>query len=333
MGKTITFAPGLDVPTPGLGTMSLSPGVYGDVDDNESLRTLKTALNIGCTFWDTAVLYGAGQNETLLGRFFKENPGAREKITLASKCGLDIHAPPDPVTHFKITNSAEHIAQYIEDSKKRLGSYPDIYYLHRMDPDTPLEESIPALQKLKDAGKVKYIGLSECNADTLRKACKIAHIDVLQIEYGPFDLSSESNGLMSAARELGVSVVGYSPLGRGMLSGTIRSRADLGENDFRRFLPQYTDEAIAHNVAIADRFAVLAAKKGVTPSQLVLAWVAERGVIPIFGTRKAERVKDNFAANKITFTVEEKREINDLVAHNAPEGDRYPAGMMATVAR
>ncbi|BEI84221.1 hypothetical protein CcaverHIS002_0408250 [Cutaneotrichosporon cavernicola] len=332
MGKTITFAPGLDVPTPGLGTMSLSPFVYGEVDDNESLVTLKTALDIGCTFWDSAVLYGAGQNETLLGRFFKENPGAREKITLASKCAFDIYKP-DPTTRFKITNSPAHIAQFIEESKERLGSYPDIYYLHRMDPDTPLEESIPALQKLKDDGKVKYIGLSECNADTLRKACKIAHIDVLQIEYGPFDQSAEENGLMAAARELGVTVVGYSPLGRGMLAGTIRSRADLEENDFRRFLPQYTDEAIAHNVAIADRFAALGAKKGATAAQIVLAWVAEKGVIPIFGTRKAERVKDNFAANKITFTAQEKKEIDELVADNAPQGDRYPPSMMASVGR
>ncbi|CAK9780187.1 putative oxidoreductase [Cutaneotrichosporon oleaginosum] len=333
MGKTITFAPGLDVPTPGLGTMSLSPGVYGSVDDNESLRALKTALDIGCTFWDSAVLYGAGQNETLLGRFFKENPGSRERVTLASKCAFDIHAPPDPVSRFKITNAPAHIAQFIEESKERLGSYPDIYYLHRIDPDTPLEQSIPALQKLKNDGKVKYIGLSECSADTLRKACKIAHIDVLQIEYGPFDQSSENNGLMAAARELGVAVVGYSPLGRGMLAGNIRSRDDLEEGDFRRFMPQYSEENIAHNVALADRFNEIAKKKGVTASQLVLAWVAEKGVIPIFGTRQAARVKDNFAANSITFTPEEKKEIDDLVAQNTPKGERYPTQMMSTVGR
>lgn len=161
----------------------------------------------------------------------------------------------------------------------------------------------------------------------------VAPIDVLQIEYGPFDQSSEHNGLMAAARELSVAVVGYSPLGRGVLAGAIRKRDDLEENDFRRFMPQYAEENIAHNVALADRFRAIAEKKGVSAAQLVLAWVAEQGVIPIFGTRQAARVKDNFGANKVTFTAEEKKAIDELVAGNKPQGDRYPTQMMASVGR
>jgi len=240
----------------------------------------------------------------------------------------------------KITNSAEHIAQYIEETRERLGSYPDLYYLHRIDVNTPVEESIPALQQLKDDGKVKYIGLSECSAATLRKACKstyislvaltaVTHIDALQIEYSPFELGSEHNGLMEAARELGVSVVAYSPLGRGMLTGTIRRYEDLPDGDFRRYLPQWSPENLDYNLAIADKFIAIAKAKGCPPSQLVLAWVAEQGVIPIFGTRSAARVEENFGASNVSLSPDELSSINKIIKENKPQGLRYPEKMMS----
>ncbi|ORX37922.1 NADP-dependent oxidoreductase domain-containing protein [Kockovaella imperatae] len=320
----------IHVPSPGYGAMSLSHA-YGPADDDESIRVLKTALDSGCTFWDTAVVYGMGHNESLIGRFLKENPDAREKLFIASKCGWDLDF--EKKENHGVTNKVAHIQEYIQGTIKRLGTTPDLYYLHRMKPEeTPLSESIAALDGLKKAGKCKYIGLSEPSARTLRKACEVAHIDAIQIEYSPWFIDHERDGLIDAARELGVSIVAYSPLGKGLLTGKHRD-ASAFSKDIRGTAPRYTGENFDKNLALVDEFERLAKSKGCTPGQLSLAWVAAQGAIPIPGTKNADRVKENWGANKVTLTEGELKEIRKVIQENEPVGDRYAEGHMALVGK
>ncbi|BEI82622.1 hypothetical protein CcaverHIS002_0304900 [Cutaneotrichosporon cavernicola] len=330
MPKTLAFQD-IQVPVPGFGAMGLSQG-YGPADEATSMKTLKHTLDIGCTFWDTAVVYGKGHNETLLGQFIKEN-NCRDKLFIASKCGFDIEPPPGTEFSMNPTNKAEHIASYIEKTRERLGSYPDLYYLHRMDPTTPLEESIGALQKLKDQGKTKYIGLSECGADTLRKACAIAHIDALQIEYSPWFTDHEQSGLIATAKELGVTIIAFSPLGKGVLTGSIRSTADFKEGDIRKTIPRFDNEHLPANLKLVDAFVSLAEKKGCTPAQLSLAWVMAQGAIPIPGTKTSSRVDENFAARNVVLSAEEEAEIRKLIEEAKPAGNRYSDFHMKLVGR
>ncbi|KAE8543009.1 hypothetical protein D1P53_000496 [Cryptococcus gattii VGV] len=310
----------ISVPVPGFGCMGFSMG-YGPADDNVSKITLKKALDLGCTFWDSAVVYGKGHNEKLLGDFLKEN-NARDKVFVASKCGFNCMDPGAEGLGV-VTNKASHIKDYIEGTKERLGSYPDLYYLHRIDPNTPLEESITALDGLRKAGKCKYIGLSECGVATLRKACSIAKIDALQIEYSPWFTDHEDSGLIDAAKELGVSIIAYSPLGKGMLSGQYRSPNDFPEGDIRRTIPRFSEENMPKNLQIVDEFAKLAKAKGCSPGQVALAWVISQGAIPIPGTKTSERLEENFAAGKIELSEAEIAEIRELVQKAKPVGARY----------
>ncbi|KZW01906.1 Aldo/keto reductase [Exidia glandulosa HHB12029] len=318
MPSTVKFQD-IIVPTPGFGAMSLSHG-YGPADEETSLKVLAKAYELGCTFWDTAAVYGMGHNEALIGRFLRENHIPRDKVFIGSKCGFDIDF--EKKTNNGVTNSADHINKFIELTKERLGSYPDLYYLHRIDPNTPLEESIPALDGLKKSGKVKYIGLSEPSAKTLRKACSIAHIDALQIEYSPWFTDHEHNDLIAAARELGVTIVAYSPLGKGALTGAYRDRASFA-SDIRGTIPRFSEENYEGNLRLVDAFASLAANKGCTPGQLSLAWVAAQGAIPIPGTKRVERVEENWAATDVTLTEEELVEIRKVITEAEPKGARY----------
>ena len=230
MVKTLRFGD-MQVPTPGFGGMGLSFGLGSDLSLEEAEPVLLKAIELGCTFWDTAVVYQAGVNEKLLGDFIRKH-NVRDKVFLASKCGFNCMNGGDG----KVTNSASHIAEYIEGTIERLGFTPDLYYLHRIDPDTPLEESIPALDKIRKEGKTKYIGLSECSAKTLRKANSIAKIDALQAEYSAFETLHETDDLINTAKELGVAYVAYSPLGHGFLVDDFpfNSPDDFAPNDFRR---------------------------------------------------------------------------------------------------
>ncbi|WVQ71175.1 hypothetical protein IAR50_000700 [Cryptococcus sp. DSM 104548] len=326
MVKTMPFQD-ISVTVPGFGAMGFSMG-YGPAEDSESLKTLQKAIDLGCTFWDSASLYGAGHNESLIGEFFKKT-GTRDKVFIASKCGFDCVGAKDIMKAMSnVTNTAEHIRTYIEGTKDRLGSYPDLYYLHRIDPDTPLEESIGTLDELRKAGKTKYIGLSECGVETLRKACSIAKIDALQIEYSPWETTYEENGLIAAAKELGVAVIAYSPLGRGILSGSIRSIDDLHETDFRRILPRWSPENFPNNIRIVDEFIALAEKKGTTPSQLALAWIIAQGAIPIPGTKSGERLEENFKAGEVELTEGELKELRALIEKAKPVGERYMDGAL-----
>ncbi|WRT70566.1 uncharacterized protein IL334_007564 [Kwoniella shivajii] len=318
MVQQLTFQD-INIPVPGFGCMGFSQS-YGPANDDESKRTLQTALDLGCTFWDSAVVYGRGHNEKLLGEFFEET-NSRDKVFVASKCGFACFEAESGLGN--VINKASHINEYIEGTKERLGSYPDLYYLHRIDPNTALEESITALDGLRKAGKCKYIGLSECGVATLRKACSIAKIDALQIEYSPWFTDHEDNGLIDAAKELGVNIIAYSPLGKGILSGKYRNPKDFPEGDIRRTIPRFSEENMPKNLKIVDEFEKLAKAKGCTPSQIALAWVISQGAIPIPGTKTSDRLKENFLACDIDLDESELAEIRDLIQRAKPTGARY----------
>ncbi|KAL5332299.1 NADP-dependent oxidoreductase domain-containing protein [Aspergillus crustosus] len=316
MTKTIPFAD-IHVPYPGFGAMGLSAGLGTNLTLEEAEPVLLKAIELGCTFWDTAVIYRAGVNEKLLGDFIRKH-NLRDKLFIASKCGIEVGA-------LEVTNAPFHIKEYIEGTIERLGFTPDLYYLHRIDPKTPLEESIPALDGLRKAGKTKYIGLSECSAATLRKANSIAKIDAVQAEYSAFETIHETDGLIDTAKELGVAYVAYSPLGHGWLVDNFdyKSPEDFAPDDFRRSSPKFQGENFYKNRAIVEEIKSLAAKKGVSISQIALAWVAAQGFIAIPGTTKASRLEENWGSREIEFSDEEWKEMRRIIDSAKPVGNRY----------
>ncbi|KAE8422017.1 NADP-dependent oxidoreductase domain-containing protein [Aspergillus pseudocaelatus] len=325
MVKTLPFAD-LEVPTPGFGAMGLSFGLGSNLTLEEAEPVLLKAIELGCTFWDTAVVYQAGVNEKLLGDFIRKH-NVRDKVFIASKCGFNVFGDGS------VTNSAAHIKEYIEGTIERLGFTPDLYYLHRIDPNTRLEESIPALDEIRKAGKTKYIGLSECSAATLRKANSIAKIDALQAEYSAFETLHETDGLIDTARELGVAYVAYSPLGHGWLVDNFpfKTPDDFAPDDFRRKSPKFQGENFYKNRAIVEEIKKLAARKGCAISQIALAWVAAQGFIAIPGTTKASRLESNWASREIELTEEEKLEMRKIVDAAKPHGNRYGPAHQAMV--
>ncbi|OJJ00931.1 hypothetical protein ASPVEDRAFT_40438 [Aspergillus versicolor CBS 583.65] len=325
MVKTLPFAD-LHVPSPGFGAMGLSFGLGSNLSLEEAEPVLLKAIELGCTFWDTAVVYQAGVNEKLLGEFIRKH-NVRDKVFIASKCGFDVFGSG------AVTNSAAHIKQYIEGTIERLGFAPDLYYLHRIDPKTPLEESIPALDEIRKAGKTKYIGLSESSAATLRKANSIAKIDAIQAEYSAFETLHETDGLIETAKELGIAYVAYSPLGHGWLVDNFdyKTPDDFAPDDFRRKSPKFQGENFYKNRAIVDEIKKLAVKKGVSISQIALAWVAAQGMIAIPGTTKAQRLEGNWASRDIEFSDEEWKEMRRIIDSAKPAGNRYAPAQQAMV--
>ncbi|KAL6408706.1 alcohol dehydrogenase [Ilyonectria robusta] len=312
MTKTLPFGD-IQVPSPGFGAMGLSFGLGSDLSLEEAEPVLLKAIELGCTFWDTAVVYQAGVNEKLLGDFIRKH-GVRDKVFIASKCGIAAFGDGS------VTNSAEHIKEYIEGTIERLGFTPDLYYLHRIDPNTPLEESISTLDEIRRQGKTKYIGLSECSAKTLRKANSIAKIDAVQAEYSAFETLHESDGLIDTAKELNVAYVAYSPLGHGWLVDDFpyKTPDDFAPNDFRRKIPKFQGENFYKNRNIVDEIKKLAEKKGCTLSQIALAWVAAQGMIAIPGTTKAHRLENNWASRDIDLTEEEKKSLRQIIDSSKP---------------
>ncbi|KAG0166873.1 hypothetical protein DFQ28_006810 [Apophysomyces sp. BC1034] len=311
----------------GLGCMGMSE-FYGKSDDEENVKTLERAIELGCTFWDTANVYGCGHNEQLIGRVLKHN---REKVFIATKFGC---VRDDNGNFLGVSGKPEYVRQQFEESIKRLGfSYVDLYYQHRVDKETPIEETVKAMAELVKEGRVRYLGLSECSAETLRRAYKVHPIAAVQMEYSPWSLDIEKNGLLEAARELGVTIVCYSPLGRGILTGAIKSIDDFEEDDFRRFSPQYSPENFPKNLEVVNKIEKLAAKKGVTPGQFVLAWVLAQGpeFIVIPGTKKVKYLEQNFAAGDVKLTPEEISEMRKVVDEANVQGKRYGADLMALV--
>ncbi|KAL4982624.1 NADP-dependent oxidoreductase domain-containing protein [Aspergillus falconensis] len=303
MAKKLPFAD-IHVPSPGFGAMGLSFGLGSNLTLEEAEPVLLKAIELGCTFWDTAVVYRAGINEKLLGAFIKKH-NVRDKVFVASKCGFDVFGKG------VVTNPAAHIKEYIEGTIERLGFTPDLYYLHRIDPNTPLEESIPALDEIRKAGKTKYIGLSECSAATLRKANSIARIDAIQAEYSAFETIHETDGLIDTAKELGIAYVAYSPLGHGWLVDNFNYKIpdDFAPDDFRRKSPKFQGENLYKNRAIIEEIKKLAVKKGVLISQIALAWT--------------KRLEDNWATREIEFNEEEWKEMRKIIDVAKPAGNRY----------
>ncbi|KAJ5342506.1 hypothetical protein N7541_011630 [Penicillium brevicompactum] len=320
MVKTL-FLGGQEVSVPGFGAMGLNSAMGTDFNFEQSEPVLSKALELGCTFWDTAVAYKNGENEKLIGEFVRKH-NVRDKLFVASKCGFEVFGPER-----KVTNSASHIKEYIEGTIDRLGFTPDLYYLHRIDPNTPLEESIGALDELRRAGKTKYIGLSECSAETLRKANAIAKIDAVQAEYSAFETLHETSGLIDTAKELGVAFVAFSPLGHGWLVDDFQFKSpdDFAPNDFRRTVPKFQGENFYKNKAIVDEIKKLATRKGCAVSQIALAWVAAQGLITIPGTTKTTRLEENWASRDIELSEDELKHMRHIVDAAKPTGERFSA--------
>ncbi|RXK36259.1 hypothetical protein M231_06462 [Tremella mesenterica] len=308
-----------------MGELELTSSGAGLRDEESSLELLTKAVNLGCTFWDTASIYGAGESELVIGRFFKENPGLREKVFVASKCG--VVRQNDKII---VTNTKSHIETSLQNTIKRLGTTPDMYYLHRRDPTVSLGESIGTLARLRDEGKFNYIGLSECSAATLRSACQITHIDALQVEYSAWCLDLEHNDLLSTARELNVAIIAYSPLGHGLLTGTLTSPDQLKQGA-RAVLPRFGEENFEKNVNFVNYIRDIAGKKGCTSGQLAIAWVMKQGIIPIPGTRSVMRLEENWGAGMVELSDEEELKIRKFAESLDLTGDRYSEDLMKTV--
>ncbi|KAK6224153.1 hypothetical protein LQW54_000301 [Pestalotiopsis sp. IQ-011] len=317
MVHTLRFGD-LEVPSPGFGAMGLSFGMGNNLSLEEAEPVLLKAIELGCTFWDTAVVYRAGVNEKLLGDFIRKH-NVRDKLFIASKCGFDCFGTGS------VTNSRSHIESYIDGTIERLGFTPDLYYLHRIDPNTPLEESITALDGIRKTGKTKYIGLSECSAATLRKANSIAKIDALQAEYSAFETLHETSGLIETAKELDIAYVAYSPLGHGWLVDDFpyKSPDDFAPDDFRRTAPKFQGENFFKNRRIVDEIKKLATRKGCKLTQVALAWVAAQGMIAIPGTTKVGRLEENWASRDVELSEDEKREMRAIIDAAKPHGNRY----------
>ncbi|KAJ4152614.1 hypothetical protein NW754_004411 [Fusarium falciforme] len=325
MVKTLPFAD-ITVNSPGFGAMGLSFGLGSNLTLEQAEPVLLKAIELGCTFWDTAVVYQAGVNEKLLGDFVRKH-NVRDKVFIASKCGFDVFGDGG------VTNSASHIKTYIEGTIERLGFAPDLYYLHRIDPNTPLEESITALDEIRKQGKTKYIGLSESSAATLRKANSIAKIDAIQAEYSAFETLHETDGLIDTARELGIAYVAYSPLGHGWLVDDFpyKTPDDFAPDDFRRKSPKFQGDNFYQNKAIVEEIKKIAVRKGVTLTQIALAWVAAQGFIAIPGTTKAKRLEQNWASRDVELTDEDKAELRRIIDSTKPHGNRYGPAHQAMV--
>ncbi|PKC13138.1 aldo/keto reductase [Rhizophagus irregularis] len=322
LGKT-----GVKISAIGLGCMGMSE-FYGSADEQENINVLNRAIDLGSTFWDTSDIYGNGANEILLSKVLKDK---RDKVFLCTKFGSLRNSNG---AFLGVSGKPEYVRQACEKSLKRLGvDYIDLYYQHRMDPNTPIEDTVGALAELVKEGKVKYIGLSECSAETLRRAHKVHPIAAIQMEYSPWTLDIEKNGIMEACRELGVTIVAYSPLGRGFLTGKYKSIDDFEPDDFRRAVPRFQGENFNKNLEIVRKFEEFANKKGVTPSQLCLAWVLAQGdnIVAIPGTRKIKYLEENFEAAKIHLTPEELSEIRQIINSIEIIGARYQEEHMKTV--
>jgi aryl-alcohol dehydrogenase-like predicted oxidoreductase len=314
---------GLEIPKIGLGCMGMTgfeeANMYGEADENEAIATIHHSFELGGNFLDTADLYGPLKNEQLIAKAIGNE---RDKYIIATKFGWEID-DNNKVT-WAINGTKEYVKKAVERSLKNLKTdYIDLYYMHRLDKNTPIEETVSAMSDLVKEGKVKYIGLSEVSSETVKKAHAVHPITAVQSEYSLFERTVEEKGVLKTLQELGIGFVAYSPLGRGFLSGQIRSIDDLPENDFRRGIPRFQGDYFQKNIELVEAIENMAKEKEVTSSQLALAWITSKGIVPIPGTKRRKYVEQNIASANIQLSKNDLQKLESIVPLGTDTGAPY----------